>query len=292
MRGSLADRRRSGRRRHGRKATPLAGVRQSRDLKHYSLNQKHGKQEGNKGNSPREFTRPGKARCRRASRDGGRRFPARVQRCLGQSRDRGTEGKVHLRLRDHAAELGKQSLMAPDEHRALTATAGSLAICKVSGERGSGVWEGEMNAGQRCGLEHGSKGARHGENMGEWERGRLGLRFQQGEREGAGRRLGEEGPDRWAPPVSCQRGRGGREGESAGPSPRRGAARGGGGVSGPRPKGGRGEGIPFLFFNIFSKCISFSSNIFLHKIFWFLKQSSHKINAPACMQQNISLNLY
>jgi len=50
--------------------------------------------------------------------------------------------------------------MAPDEHRALMATAGGLAICKVSGERGSGVWEGEMNAGQWCGLGHGSKGAR------------------------------------------------------------------------------------------------------------------------------------
>ena len=113
----------------------LAGVRQSRDLKHDSLNRKHGKQEGNKGNSPREFTRPGKARRRRASRHGGRRFPARVQRCLRQPRDWETEGKVHLRLRDHTAELGKQSLMAPEEHRALMATVGGLAICKVPGER-------------------------------------------------------------------------------------------------------------------------------------------------------------
>jgi hypothetical protein len=149
----------------------LAGVRQSRDLKHDSLNRKHGKQEGNKGNSPREFTRPGKARRRRASRHGGRRFPARVQRCLRQPRDWETEGKVHLRLRDHTAELGKQSLMAPEEHRALMATAGGLAICKVPVERGSRVWEGEMNAWQRRGLGHDSKGARHGENVGEWKRG-------------------------------------------------------------------------------------------------------------------------
>ena len=55
-----------------------------------------------------------------------------------------------------------------------------------------------------------------------------------------------------------------------------------------KKKWGRGFHFFSFFLNIFSKCISFSSNIFLHKIFWFLKQSSHKRNAPACMQQKFS----
>lgn len=49
------------------------------------------------------------------------------------------------------------------------ATAGGSARFEAPRERWSGVWEGEMNAGQRRGLGHGSKGARHG-----GERGRVG----------------------------------------------------------------------------------------------------------------------
>jgi len=63
-------------------------------------------------------------------------------------------------------ELGKQSLMASEKRWVLMATAGGSMRSEVPRERGSEVWEGEMNAGQRRGLGHGSKGARHGGECG------------------------------------------------------------------------------------------------------------------------------
>jgi len=90
------------------------------------------------------------------------------------------------------------------------------------------------------------------------------------EREIRGRTVGEGDADRRARPVSGgeERGRGSQPATGWAAAQEGGA----GGVSGPRPKGGRGgkDYISlFLKKNIFSKCISFSSNIFLRKIFCF-----------------------
>ena len=51
-------------------------------------------------------------------------FPARVRRRLGQPRDRETEGKVHLRLRDPVAVLGKRSNFVERQRNAETTTVG------------------------------------------------------------------------------------------------------------------------------------------------------------------------
>jgi hypothetical protein len=108
-------------------------------------------------------------------------------------------------------------------------------------------------------------------------------------RERVGATVGEEdGPDGWAPPVSHQQERGKRGAGSWAAAQEGDGARGR--VAGPPGRKEEGEGgkKDFLFFIHIFQMNFFSSNIFLSKIFWFLKQSSHKRNAPACMQQKFS----
>jgi len=61
--------------------------------------------------------------------------------------------------------------MASEKQWALMAMAGGSVRSECARRESGVVWEGGMVAGQQRGLEHGSKGARHGENVGEWERG-------------------------------------------------------------------------------------------------------------------------
>ena len=118
------------------------------------------------------------------------------------------------------------------------------AICGASGS--SHEWRG--GKGKRIGGEDGSarlcplQPEARAERRVVGERGRLGLRFQQGEREGAGRRLVEEGPDGWAPPVSRQRERGGEGGSWLGQAQEKEGEAWAGRFLGPKAeKGGRGR---------------------------------------------------
>ena len=146
-------------------------------------------------------------------------------------------------------------------------------------KRGEEEWGGE--GGARLPAHYLTEGGEEGRSGRERGSGRGAERFETESKERAGgwRRgmVVTAGPH---PSTTSKRERG-REGEAAGPGSRRG--RGGGfGPKGRKEEGGGRERIPF-FIHIFQMNF-FSSNIFLRKIFWFLKQSSHKRNAPACMQ--------
>ena len=108
------------------------------------------------------------------------------------------------------------------------------------------------------------------------DRGRGGAASAVSGREEIEATVGEgDEPDGWAPPVSRQRERGSRLG------------RGVLGQNGRKKEGGEKGFFLFIFQTIF-----FSNsfpNEFLNSNSFHQNHSSHKRNAPACMQQNISL---
>ena len=113
--------------------------------------------------------------------------------------------------------------------------------------RGEGEVGEENRSGARRWLSNLKTEARGGES---WARGLRPGRFQPRERDSGARRLEEGGgSDGWAPPISRQRERGGREGSRLGQ-----AQEGGRGARGFGPngrKGGKGEREKFFLFFYF-----------------------------------------
>ena len=81
----------------------------------------------------------------------------------------------------------------------------------------------------------------------------------------------------------------GREGEAAGTRPRKGARGAVLGQNGRKEGGGRESFFLFIFQTNFSNSFP---NEFLNSNSFVQNHSSHKRSAPACMQKNVSLNLY